>query len=488
MANAYNQQLNSVASILPDSQETANKLSGSYRALIEDAVEEDRLEEALSSLQDFVRNLAPSLKDQVLMLRRRHHQFRLAQIGGTAKEGDGDQIVATILKITSEAERLATVIPVRGNLEDFQVRRSQSTARVLSQTATEEGSGGDPGGDRLNQNEDNVQPLDENLRTYWRRYRDSMPPEQTVAFECKSISKRFKGSRFELNDLSFSLRTGQITGVVGRNASGKTTLLRMVLGDIAPDRGSLSYPLLTRDDTSWSHIKRQIAYISQLSRQWGGRVGTNLSFIASSYGSRGARNKELVAWHIQRYGLADYQKSRWGELSGGYRARYELARALVSRPKLLVLDEPLASLDVIAQQEFLKNLRAIAYSLEDPVPVIITSQHLYEIEAIVDQLIVLDGGKCLFCGSLADLKAESSTRFFELTTSMSRRVALKRFEGRKVRIAETLVDGFIVEYSGEQSTIGAMRFFSDILGNELTGIREITGSSRRFFLKTSNDG
>ncbi len=105
-------------------------------------------------------------------------------------------------------------------------------------------------------------------------------------------------------------------------------------------------------------------------------------------GRAGSQTKSWSTGELARYGLQEYQNAQWDEISGGYKIRFELARALVAQPKLLLLDEPLAYLDVITRQRFLIDLRAIASSLENPIPIVVTSQHLYEIEAIADQLVI----------------------------------------------------------------------------------------------------
>jgi ABC-type bacteriocin/lantibiotic exporter with double-glycine peptidase domain len=149
-----------------------------------------------------------------------------------------------------------------------------------------------------------AEDIDEQLRKYWVIYRSHQPPEGTIAVSCQNITKHYSGSRFSLEDLSFSLETGQITGVVGRNASGKTTLLRIVRAEIVPDSGTVTYPALTRDGEGWAHIKRQIAYIPQSFGSWTGRLKTNLHFIAA------AHVKFLVdSFGDYLYGIRDITKS-----------------------------------------------------------------------------------------------------------------------------------------------------------------------------------
>jgi ABC-2 type transport system ATP-binding protein len=96
------------------------------------------------------------------------------------------------------------------------------------------------------------------------------------------------------------------------------------------------------------------------------------------------------------------------------KVRFALARALVWKPKLLVLDEPLANLDFIAQQVFLKDLRNLANSLRYPVSVLISSQHLHEIEEVSDDILYLKQGQVLYSGPVGQIGARRKTNAFEL--------------------------------------------------------------------------
>jgi ABC-2 type transport system ATP-binding protein len=106
---------------------------------------------------------------------------------------------------------------------------------------------------------------------------------------------------------------------------------------------------------------------------------------------------------LKRYGLDKFRDQTWDEISGGYKTRFEIVRALVSDPDILILDEPLAYLDIISQQTVLRQLRQLARSKRRPIAIVITSQQLYEIEAIADRLLVLQGGIKLFSGKIKEL-------------------------------------------------------------------------------------
>jgi ATPase subunit of ABC transporter with duplicated ATPase domains len=100
------------------------------------------------------------------------------------------------------------------------------------------------------------------------------PPERSVVFECEGLSKRYRKGDFRLEDVTLRLRLGEITGLVGPNANGKTTLLRMVAGELRQTSGTLSFPLVEPwlGRLNWARVKEQLAYVPQELPQWFGSL------------------------------------------------------------------------------------------------------------------------------------------------------------------------------------------------------------------------
>jgi ABC-2 type transport system ATP-binding protein len=119
---------------------------------------------------------------------------------------------------------------------------------------------------------------------------------------------------------------------------------------------------------------------------------TNLKFAATHYGIKGEENELIVLMMIIRFGLWKYRNHNWDELSSGYKMRFELARTFLRSPKLLLLDEPLANLDVLAQQLILEDLKNLSQSLSNPLGIILSSQQLFEVEKISDKILFLKNG------------------------------------------------------------------------------------------------
>lgn len=165
----------------------------------------------------------------------------------------------------------------------------------------------------------------------------------------------------------------------------------------------------------WQKIIPWIGCVEQRPPRWYGRLADNLHRWAALHGVYGEENVIEVEFYLHRLGLSRYRDARWNELSGGYRTRFELARVMVGRPRLLILDEPLAPLDINSQEIFLADLRDVADMDGCQIPIILSSQHILELEAIADIILCLDQqGRPRFCGPSRAVAGASDDRTFEL--------------------------------------------------------------------------
>jgi ABC-2 type transport system ATP-binding protein len=221
---------------------------------------------------------------------------------------------------------------------------------------------------------------------------------------------------FELKNVSLDLLVGEILAVVGANGQGKSTLLEIISGRLACHDGELLYPFVEQD---WSLIKRHIAYMPQSAIKTVGISEIELRYIAGLYGSLGSDNDLVVDYTLARLGLTNFRTVPAGQLSRGYQVRFGLALALLKRPKLLVLDEPLAHLDLPTQARFLGDLRDLSRSPTNPFAVVISSQHLHEIESISDKTLVLYEGHPQFYGNTVQIGAHRSNEMFEILSDKS---------------------------------------------------------------------
>jgi ABC-2 type transport system ATP-binding protein len=246
----------------------------------------------------------------------------------------------------------------------------------------------------------------------------SQKPASTPAFVSKGLGKRYPG--FHLRGVDLELRPGEVTAVVGQNANGKTTLLRIVAGDLRADEGAVQYPsLLAGSGLRWAEIKSQIAYLPQELPAWPGILRDNLHYEAALHGIVGQDNEREVAFFVERLGLREHWGKRWAQISGGYKLRFALARVLIWKPRLLVLDEPLANLDIVAQSRLLQDLLDLARSPRYPLAVLMSSQHLHELEAVASAIIFLRNGEVAFNGPMQEVGSDRSYNVYELGTSSS---------------------------------------------------------------------
>ncbi|MDR1876947.1 MAG: ABC transporter ATP-binding protein [Flavobacteriaceae bacterium] len=211
-----------------------------------------------------------------------------------------------------------------------------------------------------------------------------------LLLKAENLKKSYSKSSFALGPVSMQVSEGEIIGLVGENGNGKTTLLRALCGELQPTDGNISYSFKYNDAYE---LRTRLIYIPQRTNTWYGSMRDNLSFTASSYGIRAEENELTVELIIARMGLRNYRNLNWKNLSSGYKMRFELARMLLRKPKLLLIDEPLANLDILAQQTVLDDFKFIAKSPFRPLGIVLSSQQLYEVEKTSDQVIFLKHGE-----------------------------------------------------------------------------------------------
>ncbi|MFT3824755.1 MAG: ABC transporter ATP-binding protein [Chitinophagaceae bacterium] len=304
-----------------------------------------------------------------------------------------------------------------------------------------------------------------------------------IVFDCNNINKTYAGNSFQLQEISLSLRLGEITGVVGENANGKTTLLKIISGEILHDSGDLDFytGYEKKPHTNWQVIKSQMAYLPQELPRLYGTMIQNLRITASVNNITGRQNELEVDYIIQRLGLEEHQHKTWDKLSGGYKLRFSLARLLVRKPRLIVMDEPLASLDVYTTNIVLNDLRALANSISNPVSIIFSSQHIEEVETISDKILLLSKGRSVYYGPTENIGTLRTENTYEITTKLSREELeqqLARFSYNN--LASTGLS-YLITTDLSVTINNIMGYFSqnDI---PIQSIRDISNSTRKYLL------
>lgn len=300
-----------------------------------------------------------------------------------------------------------------------------------------------------------------------------------VLFSCDHLTKQYPNGAFTLSGISIQLESGKITGVVGENGNGKTTLLRIVAGELAHDTGEINFFGESHlGELDWSAIRSRIAYIAQRIPKWYGLLRTNLIFEASIRGYKGKEADAVVDDLIEKLGLSEYADLKWSEISTGYRLRFQLAKMLIGKPELLVLDEPIANLDINAQEKFLADLRVLVSDPNRRVSVILSSQQLHEIENVSDAVIFLKKGRMLYAGDVDKIGDEREFNEFEIQTDLSQE-----------QLRACIGDSASIVFVGKTAHIkvaldfSAERFLSNVIaaGGTILYFRNISSSTRRLF-------
>ncbi|HEV3037789.1 MAG TPA: ABC transporter ATP-binding protein [Candidatus Angelobacter sp.] len=246
------------------------------------------------------------------------------------------------------------------------------------------------------------------------------------------------GSRTALNGVSFDVRPGEIFALLGPNGSGKTTLFRILSTLMLPVGGR---SLIAGFDPAQQpdEVRRRIGVVFQAqSVDIKLTAAENLWHQGHLYGMRGAMLQERIAEMLQRVGLADRAQEKVETFSGGMKRRVELAKGLMHRPSVLLLDEPTTGLDPGARRDLWQYLHELRN--QERVSVIVTT-HLMEEAERCDRLAILNNGEVVAMGTPAELRSEIGGDVIILETSDPESLAL-RIEQR-FRIQATVLDGKI---------------------------------------------
>ena len=296
--------------------------------------------------------------------------------------------------------------------------------------------------------------------------------QQLISAE--NISKKYRNGSFSLKPISLAVNTGNVLGIVGENGNGKTTLLRCLAGQLGLNNGVIKYHLLQNPDAY--AVKNHIAFIPQRIPKWYGMLKDNLHFSAAIAGVYGNKNNLMVNFMLERLNLSTYAHLTWDQISSGYRTRFEIARILLQKPRLLVLDEPLANLDINAQQTILTDLIFMAKGTHNPMGIILSSQQLHEVEKVADSVIFIKQGNCIYKSSDAEGKVTSNAVEFE--TRADRESIIGLFADADIELQFN--GGF---YTIISSKISAQQIIGKMVDAKITitYFRDITYSTKRFF-------
>lgn len=222
------------------------------------------------------------------------------------------------------------------------------------------------------------------------------------------LVKKYK-QRTVVNGVSLHLEQGEVVGLLGPNGAGKTTTFYMIVGMIRPNRGSVALDTLNithramykRARIGISYLPQEPSIFRKLS------VENNIKAILQYQKMTGKMKKARLEELLENFGIAHIRKSKGYMLSGGERRRCEIARAIATNPKFILLDEPFAGIDPIAVEDIMKMVGSLK---NQGIGVLITDHNVHETLSITDRAYILIDGDIFTSGSASEIASNEEVR------------------------------------------------------------------------------
>lgn len=229
-----------------------------------------------------------------------------------------------------------------------------------------------------------------------------------MILRAENIKKKY-GSKYVVNGISLQVEQGEIVGLLGPNGAGKTTSFYMIVGMIQPNEGKIyldnheitQYPMYKRAMEGVGYLSQEASIFRKLS------VEDNILSVLQFSKMSKADQKEKMESLLSEFGLNHVRKNRGDLLSGGERRRTEIARALASDPKFILLDEPFAGVDPIAVED-IQNI--VAHLKDRNIGILITDHNVQETLAITDKTYLMFEGGILKEGTPQELAEDETVR------------------------------------------------------------------------------
>ena len=226
--------------------------------------------------------------------------------------------------------------------------------------------------------------------------------------ETRGLIKKYSG-RTVVSEVSITIGQQSIVGLLGRNGAGKTTTFRMIMGMITPNGGTVIFegrditrlPMYKRARLGIGYLSQEPSIFQRLS------VRDNLYAILETMSITRAQRNRKARMLIDRFALTEVSRSQGRFLSGGERRKLEIARAMVTDPSLILLDEPFSGVDPIAVQDLQQEIRRLAAA---GVSILITDHNVERTLEVVDQAYIIDHGMVIGAGPPAEIVRNEQVR------------------------------------------------------------------------------
>lgn len=220
--------------------------------------------------------------------------------------------------------------------------------------------------------------------------------------------RKVYGDTTAVDGISFAVQSGEVVGLLGPNGAGKTTTISMILGVLEPSGGSVK---VSGRDVHKDHDALELTNFAAVYAQLPGNLTVKENLTVFSYLYDVANRRQRINTLLRDFSLERFVDTRLGKLSSGEQTRVALAKAMLNEPKLLLLDEPTASLDPSSAQ--LVREKIVAYARAGKGGILWTSHNMQEVTAVCDRVLFLSHGKILLEGDPKELPALHSKRDLE---------------------------------------------------------------------------
>lgn len=214
-----------------------------------------------------------------------------------------------------------------------------------------------------------------------------------IAIQTENLSKKYKNSLyFALDNLSFSVKEGEIYGILGQNGAGKTTLMSILFGNIKPTSGSFRICGMTYENNV-PEIRHQIGIVPQEYALYPTLTAReNLQYFGSLYKIKPKILNEIIDKSLEKIGLLEVANQKIEYYSGGMKRRINLLAGILHQPKILFLDEPTVGVDVISKNTIIQYLKELNMN---GMSILYTSHHLLEAQELCHRVGILSEGKLI---------------------------------------------------------------------------------------------
>lgn len=272
--------------------------------------------------------------------------------------------------------------------------------------------------------------------------------------QVQDLSKSF-GTTRAVKGISFTVHEGRCVALLGPNGAGKTTTIRMLAGLLKQTGGHIRF----QGAGTELERKSQLGYLPQSPTFYGWMTGLEyVSFIGKLSGLGALDAKKRAIELVERVGIGDAAKRRIGGYSGGMKQRLGLAQALVNRPKLLIMDEPVSALDPIGRREVLKLLE----ELKRETTMLFSTHVLHDAEELCEDVVIIRRGEIAVQGSVSDVRNRHRRSLIELRLEEDERsLCWMRDFADKVSDGVGIENGHALFMQVEHHRRGAMKVIVD---------------------------